>query len=298
MRSQWLLYFLVLGHACPGLASPLEDWQHWKGSAYKKALESKTSFLNAYALNHALKGQTLYLTLSTTRANTHWVTRKPKKYHATAEHLGDKIRVQVKGKTQTYLSNRADKRRYQFDLPNGAIAEVVYGKRNHKLWAYLYNPEQIKEFSGFRFFPFNADAIVSGAFKKQKPQFVTYKTVQGDPTQVNKVGNLSFVLNGKEFFLPAYNWQPQTESVNYVAVVFTDETKGIETYPGGRELVIELDGPLRDGQNLTLDFNRTMNFYCAHSPFWHCPVGLQKHLNTAVRAGEQLPLKKIVPSNR
>ena len=179
-------------------------------------------------------------------------------------------------------------------LPNGLIAEVVFGKRVKKMWTYLYDPQQIQKFTGFRFYSFNPKAVVEGTLKKQKPRFVSYKTVQGDPTQVNQLGNVSFILHGKEFFLPAYNWQKKSENINYLAVVFSDLSGGKDTYAGGRELVIELPGGIKDGMKFQMDFNRTMNFYCAHSPFWHCPVGLQKKLPIEVKAGEMLPLKKIV----
>ena len=286
----WLLLgiFLVFGSA------PEKDWESWKDTAYEKALNSPTSFLNAISLEQAVSGQSLYLVLGKTSRSTLWLTGEPKEFYAQAEHIGSKIRVKVKGQTQFYLQNKKGSRRKQLTLDNGLIAEVVFGKRAGKMWTYLYNPKQIKKFSGFRFYPFNEKAITQGLFKKHKARFVSYKTVQGDPTQVNQVGNISFMLQGKEFFLPAYNWQPSSENLKYLAVVYSDNTGGSETYGGGRELVIELPQGIKDGMTFSMDFNRSMNFYCAHSPFWHCPVGLQKKLPLAVKAGEMLPLRKIV----
>ena len=268
-------------------------WQNWKSEQYKNALTSPTSFLNATQLSFQESGS-LYLVVGKTRKDTRWVKEEPKKYEIIAEHQGDRIRVQVRKKSSQYLTKQ--KRRQEIKLPNGAIAEVVFGRRVGKLWGYVYDPDQIKKFTGFRFYPFNEKAIVTGHFKKHPKKFVSYKTVQGDLTKVSKVGTVSFIFNGVETYLNAYNWQKENEALKYIALVFTDLTGGSETYAGGRELVVELEKPLKDGQKFTLDFNRTTNFYCAHSPFWHCPTGLQQKVNSAFKAGEMLPLKKIVSS--
>ncbi len=286
-----LLFFTVFSLA---KGNTKNDWELWKKENYERALTSPTSFLNAYSLSQTEKGNSLYLVIDNSRHNTKWVTAKPKKFYMDAEHLGEKIRVKKQGKTIGYLFDQPNKRRKKVELPNGAIAEIVYGKRSQKLWTYLYDPEQIKQFTGFRFYEFNPQAIVKGSLKVHPPRFVSYKTVQGDATQVNQVGNVSFHLMGQDFYLPAYNWQKKGEKITYVALVFSDNTAGLETYPGGRELVVDTPAGLHQNQELTLDFNRAMNFFCAHSPFWHCPVGLQKKLEVKVNAGEMLPERKIV----
>lgn len=276
--------------------SPAEKaWLDWKKQAYEEALTSPTSFLNAYDYAQAQQGQSLSLVFDEKASKAHWQKQKPKSQALLqAEHTGARIRIQKKGKTLGYLKNKAQQRRQQIPLSFGHIAEVVFGKRNGKMWGYVYDPQQIKKFTGFRFYPFNDKALVTAQFKKQKPHFVSYKTVQGDPTKVLQVGNVSFSFQGQDYYLPAYNWQPEGEKINYIALVFTDNSRGQKTYGGGRELVIDLANGLQDKQKLSIDFNRSMNFYCAHSPFWHCPVGLQKHLNVDLKAGEMLPLKKII----
>ena len=286
----------ALATSTPSVANFSEEhtqWQVWKSKNYKEALNSPTSFLNAYSLDKARKGESLYLSLGNSRRTTKWQKQEPKKFFIKAEHLGEKIRIQVQGKTIQYLENSKGKRRKKIELKNGAIAEVVYGKRASNMWTYLYDPDQIKTFTGFEFYPFNQSAVVEGVFKKHESRFISYKTVQGVPTKVNQVGTVSFKLHGKEFYLPAYNWQESGSRLRYIAMVYTDLTGGKETYGGGRELVVDIEGELKDKQKLTLDFNRSMNFFCAHSPFWHCPVGLQKNINVAVKAGEKLPKRKI-----
>ena len=122
---------------------------------------------------------------------------------------------------------------------------------------------------------------------------ISYKTVQGDRRKVSKIGEVSFKYKGKSFNLSAYNWQKGDEEPNYFALIFSDTKAGKETYAGGREVVVKLPQGLPANGEVTLDFNRTTNFYCAHSPFWHCPTGLQQKMSVSVDAGEMLPLKKI-----
>jgi len=289
-----LILNLLLAESPSPQKGPEALWQDWKKETFEKPLNSPTSFLNAFSLEQSLSGKSLYLVLDKKKRGTRWVKTEPKKFYAQAEHLGASIRIQVYGKTIGYVKNEPDKRRKTLKLPNGAVAEVVFGKRNQKMWGYLYDPDQIKKFSGFQFFPYNEGAVVKGIFKAQKPRFVSYKTVQGDPTKVRQLGNVSFIIHGKEFYLPAYNWQKPGKRITYVALVFTDNTKGVETYGGGRELVIDLPNGIEETLELSIDFNQTLNFYCAHSPFWHCPVGLQKHIDVKVNAGEKLPKTKIM----
>lgn len=295
MFAAFLFIVNIVGFHTHTLASTSEElWKDWKKKTYQDALESPTSFLNAYALKQGPANSTFFLVVGEGKRDTYWDNKKPQQSYASAEHLGDRVRIKVQDRTLGYLDSSSENSRREFKLPNGHYAEVVLGKRNNKLWVYLYNPKQIDSFTGFRFYPFNPSAVVEGFFKAQTPKFVSYKTVQGDPTKVYQIGNVSFELYGKEFFLPAYNWQISGEPFSYFELIYTDNSKGKTTYGGGRGLKVESAQVLKDGQKVTLDFNRTANFYCAHSPFWHCPVGLQKHLNIEVKAGEMLPLKKLV----
>jgi len=157
----------------------------------------------------------------------------------------------------------------------------------------LYNPEQMKNFSGFRYFDYNPDLKLKGVFKKTPEKVISYKTVQDEPAEVKKIGHISFVYQKKEIVLSAYSWQDSTLEQNQVAIIFVDQTAPLESYAGGRELTVKID-PKKDQQTVELDFNQTTNFYCAHSPFWHCPVGLQEKIDQPIRAGEMLPLRKIV----
>ncbi len=269
------------------------EWESWKKNRDLKHQNSPTSFLNASSLVNTEKGNSLYLIHESDRKKTQWVKTKPKKFLAHAEHIGDQIRIKINELTWAYLTPGENNNRKNFKLPNGAWAEIVYGKRTEKMWAYLYDPDQIKSFSGFKYFPYNQSAVIKGSFKKTPEKVISYKTVQGEPAEVRKIGHVSFLLNNQEHTLSAYSWQEPSEVKKSIALIFVDSTAPQETYAGGRELMVDLTDPKKDQQQLVLDFNKTTNFYCVHSPFWHCPVGLQEKINQPVRAGERLPLSKV-----
>ena len=268
-----------------------EQWLQWKKKQYDKFLNEPTSFLNAYALKSITKGRRLYLNTTSDKRTTGWQTQAKGGVASIRNQGTDALVVRPGAKDQTVSAKR---RRFHWTLTNGAIAEAVYGSSSNKVWAYLYDPEQIKKFTGFRFYPFDPKAIVKGVWNswaRSKP--ISYRTVQGDSREVFQVGEVTATLRGKSLNFKAYNWQDPEEELKYVALIFTDLTGGVETYGGGRELIVPFDKPLKDKSPMVLDFNRTNNFYCAHSPFWHCPVGLQQKVDVAVKAGEMNPLKKI-----
>lgn len=66
---------------------------------------------------------------------------------------------------------------------------------------------------------------------------------------------------------------------------FRDATNGKETYGGGRYINIEKG--LLVGKKLTVDFNRSHNFYCAYDEKYVCPIPPRENiLPVAIRAGE------------
>ncbi|GAB2453347.1 DUF1684 domain-containing protein [Xylanimonas ulmi] len=70
-------------------------------------------------------------------------------------------------------------------------------------------------------------------------------------------------------------------------LIFRDTTNGVETYPRGRH--IDLDLP--EGSDvMTVDFNRARNFWCAYSPQPTCPAAPpQNVLDVAVPVGARYP---------
>lgn len=87
----------------------------------------------------------------------------------------------------------------------------------------------------------------------------------------------------------AYNLLVFDEGANYL-LPFKDATNSNETYGGGRYINIE-KGQLV-GKKLTIDFNKSHNFYCAYDAKYVCPIPpRENNLAVAVTAGE-LKFKK------
>jgi len=64
-------------------------------------------------------------------------------------------------------------------------------------------------------------------------------------------------------------------------IPFKDATNGIETYPGGRYLDLDING-----NSAIIDFNLSYNPNCAYSDQWSCPlVPDENKLAVAVKAG-------------
>lgn len=265
-------------------------WESWKSKTYDKHLKTPTSYLNAVSLKFASKNKRLYL-VTGRNGEPVWQSRPSSKLLGLVKNHGDHGLLTRPGAKDQKVS--LQQKRFHWTLPQGHIAEVVYGSSSGKVWSYIYDPKQIQKFSGFRFYPFDPEAVVEGVFKPSSAQSISYKTVQGDQREVFKVGQVEFQFRGRTHTLSAYNWQDPSEKLNYIALIFTDLKAGSETYGGGRELAVEFEKVPGPGEKITLDFNRTGNFYCAHSPFWHCPTGLQQKLKVASRAGEMNPLRKI-----
>lgn len=82
------------------------------------------------------------------------------------------------------------------------------------------------------------------------------------------------------------------EYANYLFIPFTDATSGDESYGGGRYLDIE-STDIHNNQ-LTIDFNKAYNPYCAYAAGYHCPIPpAENHLNIPIKAGEKTFAKPV-----
>ncbi len=73
---------------------------------------------------------------------------------------------------------------------------------------------------------------------------------------------------------------------DYLFLPFTDETNGITTYGGGRYIDLSKKDT-EDGQ-ITIDFNRCYNPWCAFSDGYNCPIPpVENFLPFKVEAGEK-----------
>ena len=100
---------------------------------------------------------------------------------------------------------------------------------------------------------------------------------------------LSFRINGKPQQLTLYrnlNAIRLPQFRDYLFLPFKDATSGTETYGGGRYLDLRL-GDIQNGQ-VTLDFNKAYNPYCAFVEGYPCPIPPKNNvLSVPIKAGEK-----------
>lgn len=79
----------------------------------------------------------------------------------------------------------------------------------------------------------------------------------------------------------------QEEYKDYLFLPYKDETNGITTYGGGRYLNLSKEDG-EDGE-MTIDFNRSYNPWCAYSDGFNCPIPPKENiLPFKVEAGERM----------
>lgn len=144
--------------------------------------------------------------------------------------------------------------------------------------------EARRHFTGLEVFPYDSAYCVRASFTRvsDAEPFAMATTRTRTPTY--KVhGLLRFTLNGTERTLEVYeSVPPHPGHEDHLFVPFTDLTNGDETYGVGRYL--DLVAPV--GPEVTLDFNRAYNPYCAYNDKYSCPIPPKaNHLITPVRAG-------------
>jgi uncharacterized protein (DUF1684 family) len=100
---------------------------------------------------------------------------------------------------------------------------------------------------------------------------------------------LSFKINEKPQQLTLYrnlNAIRLPQFRDYLFLPFKDATSGTETYGGGRYLDLRV-GDIQNGQ-VTLDFNKAYNPYCAFVEGYPCPIPPKNNvLSVPIKAGEK-----------
>jgi len=155
------------------------------------------------------------------------------------------------------------------------------------------NPEEspLKEkaanFESLEYYDFNPEMIVVAIWMPQKGNkpFKMATSTDRKPTYV-KVGEFKFIIEGSAQTLSAY------QNVDYVAenpeaaedlfVPFNDMTNGVTTYGGGRYMDVKIPSEAQ----VSLDFNKTYNPYCAYDHAYSCPIPPDENmLDVSIPAG-------------
>lgn len=146
--------------------------------------------------------------------------------------------------------------------------------------------EELKDFKGLNFYPYNEKFVVKATLERLKNQPV-FKMPTSGKNQPNykRYGILHFTINDQKFQLEVYQNIDLIKKKAYkkhLFLPFIDETSGNETYGAGRYLDIEIP----KGKEIVLDFNKAYHPYCAYTIGYSCPITPDVNfLKTEILAG-------------
>ena len=140
------------------------------------------------------------------------------------------------------------------------------------------------------FFPINESYRVHASFEKINDSVgFDMPTSSGIKKKHYKYGHLTFRLHGAVVKLWVYQsdaLMKQPALKDYLFVPFRDATSGFTSYGGGRYLEFYIYD-IKDNQ-LTFDFNKAYNPYCAYTTGYNCPLPpIENTLAVAIEAGEK-----------
>jgi len=145
------------------------------------------------------------------------------------------------------------------------------------------------------FFPIDESYRVVADFEKTKDNKWFLMETSGHEKKMYKVyGTASFKLHDtliKLNFYQSQNLMADPRYKDYLVLMFTDGTSGIESYEVGRYL----DFTFNDIKNnkVVIDFNKAYNPYCAYAKGYNCPIPpKENNIPVAIRAGEEKYEKK------
>lgn len=138
-------------------------------------------------------------------------------------------------------------------------------------------------FDGVPVFDYDSSAVVEGSYAAYPAaEAVPIRTAHPDVDDlVHATGTVTFTLGGTTHTLRA-----EQQSDGPLKVAFHDETNGIST-AGWRFLV---SGQVSPEGRVTLDFNRSLNYPSAFTPYGTCPMPVEgNRVDVPVQAGERIP---------
>ena len=146
-----------------------------------------------------------------------------------------------------------------------------------------------KNFKGLKYFQINSNFKILGKIelpvdsdKVTSGQTINISMTGGEVEEYEAYGNVKFEIEGVKCTLKIF----KTPEGN-LFLPFKDLTSNKETYGAGRYLDFGVND-VKDNQ-ITIDFNKAYQPYCAYSQTFTCPVPpAENTLNVAVRAGERL----------
>jgi hypothetical protein len=135
-------------------------------------------------------------------------------------------------------------------------------------------------FPGRVWYPVKSEFILDAKLlQPQTFQTIMVPDVLGHHSEEEVIGEILFTHAGVEGRLQALE-----ASEGLAFIIFSDQSNGKTTYPGGRFLTVELSPT----QKVTLDFNKAYNPPCAFTPYATCPLPpAANRLAFSIPAGER-----------
>lgn len=147
-------------------------------------------------------------------------------------------------------------------------------------------PEELHEtFDSLRYYPPLALWRVTAELQRLPPgDTISLPLTEGGADTYTRFARATFQWQSHKQTVTLLRRVSKTDSTLFLP--FTDRTNSRGSYGGGRYLDVETPGP--NDQQVTLDFNRTYNPYCAYGGNFSCPMPPKENwLSIEVPAGEK-----------
>ena len=171
---------------------------------------------------------------------------------------------------------------------DGQPTQVDAGVMGWRIFVFNQKNPDALNFKGVSYFPYDPAYRVTAQFKPdpKRPPHV-FRTSRGTDKEFYRVGEATFVLQGKKIALPFYAGSNDPRQITDMSAFFTDNLSGGEAYGAGRYVDIDGFGKFPP-KTVTIDFNDAYNPNCARSKHFTCPIAIDT-IPLAMKAGEKNP---------
>lgn len=144
--------------------------------------------------------------------------------------------------------------------------------------------KDVESFVGLQYYPIDSTYKIQAELRVvPAPKTIEMPTTTERAPLYFEYGSAIFTLNDTLCSLVVYQ---EVEEPEVLFIPFNDYTNGAGSYGGGRYLDLELKEV--KGDQITLDFNKAYNPYCAYNYNYSCPVPPDTNmLNVSILAGEK-----------
>lgn len=231
----------------------------------------------------------------------HWLTSDPTRFDDVLGAWscdGDGVRVDLGDEEALTWGDATLRGRHNFGpLEDGrsvmaefddAVVEIA--TRNGRYMIRPRHPDHplVRDYRGTPTFPYDVRWRVTGrVLPFDPPRAVTVvASIDGLHHSYESPGQVEFELDGATHRLTLFS---DGDSFD---ILFRDATSGVTTYGATRALSVESP---RDNGDVTLDFNRSINLFCAYTDYSTCPIPPPENsLSVAVEAGEKIPYERQI----